>query len=78
MDVSEIPTRGPAGMLVTAEAARRMLGADPAGTVPERASERLVAVVYKLSMYVSLTVLLIYAGNQDELDGFGAFILKVR
>jgi hypothetical protein len=44
------------------------LGADPAGTVPERATERLVAVVYKLSMYVSLTVLLIYAGNLTEAE----------
>ncbi|MEU4621580.1 hypothetical protein AB0G04_16600 [Actinoplanes sp. NPDC023801] len=44
------------------------LGADPPGTVAERASERLVAVVYKLSMYLSLTVLLIYAGNLTEAE----------
>ncbi|MEV0896208.1 hypothetical protein [Actinoplanes sp. NPDC049802] len=44
------------------------LGADPPGTVPERAGERLVAVVYKLSMYVSLTVLLVYAGNLAEAE----------
>ncbi|MDI6098436.1 hypothetical protein QLQ12_07450 [Actinoplanes sp. NEAU-A12] len=44
------------------------LGADPPGTVPERASERLVAVVYKLSMYASLTVLLLYAGNLTEAE----------
>jgi hypothetical protein len=44
------------------------LGADPPGTVAERASERLVAVVYKLSMYVSLTVLLVYAGNLTEAE----------
>ncbi|WP_328465190.1 hypothetical protein OHA21_42935 [Actinoplanes sp. NBC_00393] len=44
------------------------LGADPAGTVVERASDRLVAVVYKLSMYASLTVLLLYAGNLTEAE----------
>ncbi|MEU4425272.1 hypothetical protein AB0F81_32025 [Actinoplanes sp. NPDC024001] len=44
------------------------LGADPAGTVAERAGDRLVAVVYKLSMYVSLTVLLLYAGNLTEAE----------
>ncbi|MBG0563232.1 hypothetical protein [Actinoplanes aureus] len=44
------------------------LGADPAGTVAERASDRLVAVVYKLSMYASLTVLLLYAGNLTEAE----------
>jgi hypothetical protein len=45
------------------------LGADPAGTVPEHASERLLAVGYRLLMYVSLTVLLVYVGNltEDEL-----------
>jgi hypothetical protein len=42
------------------------LGADPAGTVVERAAGRLPAVVYKLTMYVSLTVLLLYAGNLTE------------
>ncbi|GIF06489.1 hypothetical protein [Actinoplanes siamensis] len=42
------------------------LGADPAGTVVERAAGRLPAVVYKLAMYVSLTVLLLYAGNLRE------------
>lgn len=42
------------------------LGADPAGTVVERAAGRLPAVLYKLSMYVSLTVLLVYAGNLTE------------
>ncbi|MBW6432546.1 hypothetical protein KZ829_02165 [Actinoplanes hulinensis] len=44
------------------------LGADPPGTVPERAGERLVAVVYKLSMYGSLTVLLVYAGNLTDAE----------
>ncbi|GGN27478.1 hypothetical protein FHR83_005218 [Actinoplanes campanulatus] len=44
------------------------LGVDPPGTVPERAGERLVAVVYKLSMYASLTVLLVYAGNLTDAE----------
>jgi hypothetical protein len=44
------------------------LGADPAGTVVEHASARLVAVLYKLSMYVSLTVLLVYVGNLTEAE----------
>jgi hypothetical protein len=44
------------------------LGADPAGTVVEHAGARLVAVLYKLSMYVSLTVLLVYAGNLTEAE----------
>jgi hypothetical protein len=43
-----------------------VLGADPVGTVPEHASSRLVAVLYKLGMYLALTVLLIYAGNLTE------------
>ncbi len=45
------------------------LGADPAGTVAEHATDRLVAVIYRLVMYLSLTVLLLYAGNltEDEL-----------
>jgi hypothetical protein len=42
------------------------LGADPAGTVVEHAGTRLVAVLYKLGMYLSLTVLLVYAGNLTE------------
>ena len=44
------------------------LGADPAGTVAEPASARLVAVLYKLLMYVALTVLLVYAGNLTEAE----------
>ena len=39
------------------------LGADPPGTVAEHASARVVAVLYKLTMYLSMTVLLLYAGN---------------
>jgi hypothetical protein len=42
------------------------LGADPAGTVAEHAGDRLVAVVYRLTLYASLTVLLVYAGNLTE------------
>jgi hypothetical protein len=42
------------------------LGADPVGTVAERAAGRLPAVTYKLAMYLSLTVLLVYAGNLTE------------
>ncbi len=39
------------------------LGADPVGTVPGTAGSRIVAVAYRLVMYLALTVLLIYAGN---------------
>jgi hypothetical protein len=42
------------------------LGADPSGTVAETANDRLTAVVYRLSLYASLTVLLVYAGNLTE------------
>ncbi|HEY0002700.1 MAG TPA: hypothetical protein VGB74_19765 [Actinoplanes sp.] len=44
------------------------LGADPAGTVAEHASGRLPAVSYKLVMYASLTVLLVYVGNLTEAE----------
>jgi hypothetical protein len=44
------------------------LGADPVGTVAERASGRLPAVSYKLVMYLSLTVLLVYVGNLTETE----------
>jgi hypothetical protein len=44
------------------------LGADPSGTVAEHASARLVAVLYRLIMYLSLTVMLIYAGNLAEAE----------
>ncbi len=44
------------------------LGADPVGTVAERASGRLPAAGYKLTMYLSLTVLLVYAGNLTEAE----------
>jgi hypothetical protein len=42
------------------------LGADPAGTIPGHASDRLTAVLFRLGMYVALTVLLVYAGNLTE------------
>ncbi|GAA4923168.1 hypothetical protein GCM10025331_02500 [Actinoplanes utahensis] len=54
--------------LVAVVASIAALGADPPGTVAERAGDRLVAVVYKLSMYASLTVLLIYTGNLTEAE----------
>jgi O-Antigen ligase len=44
------------------------LGADPAGTVAEHGSDRLVPALYKLAMYVALTVLLVYAGNLSEAE----------
>ncbi|WP_305789819.1 O-antigen ligase family protein [Symbioplanes lichenis] len=44
------------------------LGADPAGTVAEHASGRLIAVVYRFIMYASMTVLLIYTGNLTEAE----------
>jgi hypothetical protein len=44
------------------------LGADPAGTVPGHAAGRLPAVVFRLGMYVALTVLLVYAGNLTEAE----------
>ena len=44
------------------------LGVDPAGTVAERADARLLGALYKLAMYVALTVLLIYAGNLTEAE----------
>ncbi|GAA2685597.1 O-antigen ligase family protein [Actinoplanes palleronii] len=52
--------------LVAAVVSIAALGADPAQTVVERAAGRLPAVLYKLSMYGSLTVLLLYAGNLTE------------
>ncbi|HET6529750.1 MAG TPA: hypothetical protein VFH03_03910 [Actinoplanes sp.] len=44
------------------------LGADPPGTVAEHASDRLLAVLYRLVMYLSLTVLMLYAGNLTEAE----------
>jgi hypothetical protein len=44
------------------------LGADPTGTVAEHATDRMLPVAYKLTMYVSLTVLLVYAGNLTDAE----------
>lgn len=44
------------------------LGADPAGTVAGHFGDRVVAVAYRLVMYVALTVLMIYAGNLTEAE----------
>ncbi|MFI5890695.1 hypothetical protein ACIA5D_11325 [Actinoplanes sp. NPDC051513] len=45
-----------------------VLGADPAGTIAEHATDRLPGAAYKLIMYVALTVLLVYAGNLTEAE----------
>jgi len=44
------------------------LGADPPGTVAGHFADRVVAVVYRVLMYLSLTVLLVYAGNLTEAE----------
>jgi hypothetical protein len=44
------------------------LGADPPGTLAEHADARLPGVVYKLVMYLALTVLMLYAGNLTEAE----------
>ncbi|MEV7624444.1 hypothetical protein [Actinoplanes sp. NPDC089786] len=44
------------------------LGADPAGTVAEHASDRLISYGYRLGLYLTMTVLLLYAGNLTELE----------
>ena len=44
------------------------LGADPAGTVAEHATDRLPGAANKAVMYVALTVLLLYAGNLTEAE----------
>jgi O-antigen ligase len=68
------PLRMPPGFgwwalfLVAAVVSIAALGADPAGTVAESAGTRLVAVLYKLLMYVALTILLVYAGNLTEAE----------
>jgi hypothetical protein len=43
-----------------------VLGADPAGTVPERGLARIPGVLFRLGEYAALTVLLLYAGNLTE------------
>jgi hypothetical protein len=44
------------------------LEADPAGTVPGAAGDRLVGAVFRLVQYASLTILLLYAGNLTEAE----------
>ncbi|GAA0959706.1 O-antigen ligase family protein [Virgisporangium aurantiacum] len=44
------------------------LGADPQGTVPDTASGRMVAVVFRFGQYLALTVFLIYLGNRTALS----------
>jgi hypothetical protein len=44
------------------------LGADPEGTVPDTASGRMVAVVFRFGQYVALTVFLVYLGNRKGLS----------
>jgi hypothetical protein len=53
--------------LAFAVASIAALGVDPEGTVPDTASGRMVAVLFRLSQYVALTVLLVYAGNRRGL-----------
>jgi hypothetical protein len=68
------PTRMPPGFawwalfLLVVVVSIAALGADPHGTVAEHASDRLLAVGYRLAMYLSLTVLLVYAGNLTEVE----------
>ncbi|GLY96447.1 hypothetical protein [Actinoplanes sp. NBRC 103695] len=44
------------------------LGVDPPGTVAEHASDRLISVGYRLTLYLTMTVLLLYAGNLTETE----------
>ncbi|WP_213452826.1 hypothetical protein [Rhizomonospora bruguierae] len=44
------------------------LGVDPPGTVPGTAASRLLGVLFRLGGYLSLTVLLLYAGNLREAE----------
>ena len=44
------------------------LGADPAGTVAGHFTDRVIAVGYRLVMYVALTVVMLYAGNLTEAE----------
>jgi hypothetical protein len=44
------------------------LDVNPVGTVPSTAVGRLLAVLFRLGQYVSLTVLLLYAGNLTEAE----------
>lgn len=44
------------------------LDADPAGTVPGAAADRLLGAVFRLVQYAALTVLLLYAGNLTDAE----------
>jgi hypothetical protein len=44
------------------------LGVDPVGTVPDTVGSRLLAVLFRLGEYLSLTVLLVYVGNLTETE----------
>jgi hypothetical protein len=44
------------------------LGTDPPGTVAEHATDRMIAVGYRLVLYLTMTVLLLYAGNLAETE----------
>jgi hypothetical protein len=44
------------------------LGADPAGTVPGGAGDRLLGSLFRVGQYASLTVLLVYAGNLADAE----------
>jgi hypothetical protein len=45
------------------------LGAEPDGAVAGTAASRLIAVTFRLTEYVAMTILLVYAGNQRTLVG---------
>jgi O-Antigen ligase len=68
------PVRIPPGFalwtlfLAAAVVSLAALGADPAGTVPGTAESRLPGALFRLGQYVSLTVLLLYAGNLTEAE----------
>jgi hypothetical protein len=68
------PTRLPPGFalwglfLVVLVVSMAALGVDPAGTVPGTAGGRLLAVLFRFGEYLSLTVLLVYAGNLTEAE----------
>jgi hypothetical protein len=53
--------------LAFAVASIAALGVDPEGTVPDTASGRMVAVGFRLSQYVALTIMLVYVGNRRGL-----------
>jgi hypothetical protein len=66
------PVRVPPGFalwlifLLTLVVGLATLGADPAGTLGGSANDRLLGALFRLGQYVSLTVLLLYAGNLTD------------